>query len=329
MPESPVLQAVSRFRGELEANDAASIGRLVGTYTRLFSRLQGNIDALTMQIGEDLPTAGQVIRTQRYRALMRQTADELERFQALTAAEAEALADLGITAGSAQARQLVAITVGDGSVAARLNSLPKEAIESLLGFLAPDGPLYERISQLAPHTAEQVTNAITSGVALGHNPRKIARAVETAYGQGLTSALRTVRTVQLWSYREANRATYIANSGVLEGWIWHASLDGRVCMSCVAQHGTLHSFDETLNDHYNGRCAMVPKVKGFDNPVDGTGREWFRQQDEATQRGMMGNGKYEAWQSGDIRLRQLSSEQDDDVYGQMRTEASLKSLVAG
>ena len=34
--------------------------------------------------------------------------------------------------------------------------------------------------------------------------------------------------------------------------------DDRVCCSCLALHGTEFPLDETLDDHPNGRCAMIP-----------------------------------------------------------------------
>jgi len=294
----------------------------------MFKRLQGHIDALTLEIGEKEPTIEQAIASVRYRRLIAQTAEELNQFQALTIAETEALADLGIGLGGTHARQMLAITIGDSSIAGRFNALPKETIQTLLGFLSPDGPLYERLKLLAPATTQGVADAISEGVGLGHNPRKIADAVQNEFGKGLTSALRTVRTVQLWSYREANRATYIANSDILEGWIWHAAIgDPRTCMSCIVQHGTLHPLDENLNDHYNGRCAMIPKVKGIDSPVTESGIEMFEKLPEAQQRALMGVGKYEAWRAGRFQLPALSGEQRDDVYGKMRIEQSLKALI--
>jgi SPP1 gp7 family putative phage head morphogenesis protein len=165
------------------------------------------------------------------------------------------------------------------------------------------------------------------GITLGYNPKKIARAFQESYGRGLTDALRMVRTAQLYSYREASRASYTANSDVVEGWIWSATLDGLTCMSCVAQHGTVHSMDERLNGHHNCRCAMVPKVILFPSAISEVGEGWFAKQPEAVQRKMMGPGKYEAWKAGKFDLSQLSIEREDKVYGAMRGEAALKDLL--
>jgi hypothetical protein len=329
MADSPVLEAVAQYRAALLRSDEQALRRLIDAYRRSYARLGQSVDLLLLEIGDATPSPGQIVRMQRYKSLMAQTAQELQGFTGLTRLEMDKAAELGIRLGERHARELISITAtGTPEIAAAFNVLPRSTIEQLLGFLAPDSPLYARLQVLAPQTASLVSDAITSGVALGYNPRKIAGIVRDAFGRGLTDALRFTRTVQLWSYRESSRASYVANSDVVEGWIWHAQLDDRVCMSCVAQHGKEYPLSETLNDHHNGRCAMIPKVKGFDRVTEeGAGEAWFNEQSEATQRKMMGKGKHEAWQEGQFEFSRLSSERRDDVYGLMRTEASLKELV--
>jgi hypothetical protein len=68
-------------------------------------------------------------------------------------------------------------------------------------------------------------------------------------------------------------------------------------------------------------------VKGFDNPVKEIGTEWFGKQSEAAQRAMLGPGKYAAWRNGKFGLEQLSAIREDNVYGPMRVEQSLKELI--
>jgi len=328
MPD-PLLTTVEQYRAALAAREAQAFGRLVDAYRRAYSRVATALDALLLQIGDNPPTRGQLVRMERYKSLVRQIADELQGFQSLTVNEVELAAELGVQLGVKDARNLLSVAViGDGRIAAGFNALHAEAVKELLGFLSPEGKLYQRLRLIAPNTASLVSDAIVSGVTLGFNPRKTASIVRDAFGNGLTDALRQVRTVQLYSYREANRATYIANSDVVSGWIWHAEMGSRTCMSCVAQHGTIHPLSETLNDHWNGRCAMVPLVRGFEPVInEGDGRQWFEQQSEARQREMMGPGKYDAWKAGKFDFSQLTTQTDDRVYGTMRIEQTLQALV--
>lgn len=324
----PVIAANDRFRDQLARQDAEALERLARAYARIAKRLEDKIELLTLQIGESQPSREQVLDMTRYRALLSQTADELQRFVGVVQEEILRSADLNIPLGEYHARQLVStIIAGDGRVAGRFNVLPKAAIESILGFLNPDSPLFARIKELAPFTAEQVTNAIVEGVGLGHNPRKIAQEIRVAYGQGLTNALRLTRTAQLYSYREASRASYVVNADVVGGWYWTARLNRGTCISCICQHGSLHPLDERLNDHHNGRCAMTPAVKGFPSPFEQTGEQWFEQQPAIDQRYQMGKGRYAAWQDGRVTFDRFSSIRTDDIYGKMRVAATLKELL--
>ena len=108
--------------------------------------------------------------------------------------------------------------------------------------------------------------------------------------------------------------------------MWMADLgDPRTCLSCIAMHGTIHSFDEELNDHYNGRCAALPLLG--ENPIAVSGEQWFDDQPEAGQRALMGPSMYAAWQDGAITFDQLTAEHADDVFGTMKQEASLLGIL--
>jgi hypothetical protein len=331
-PTPPIIQAADAYRAALLAKDAQAMNRLVSAYQRIYSKLKDKIDLLVAEIekaGGTL-TPGQVARMERYTQLITQAAEELRDYQAITKAEIEAVSRFGIAQGVTDARNLMSVAAtGTPQIAGAFNVLPKGAIEQLLGFLSPDGPLYARLSLLAPTTVEGVSKAILDGVAMGSNPRVIAREITNAFGMGLTDSMRMARTVQLYSYRESNRATYMANVDVLEGQVWHADLSPRTCMSCLANHGKVFPLDARCNDHHNGRCTMLPLLKGQENPVEaGTAEKWFNSQGKATQQQMMGKGKYEAWKGGKFQFGQLTTEsKPDKVYGILRVETPLKDLI--
>lgn len=329
MPEiSPIIQQVEAYRLALAQREAAATNRLITAYRSLYRRLSGLIDSLVMQIGQEEPTRGQLVRMERYRELITQTAEELAGFQALTRAEIEQLARTGITLGVSDARGLLSTTVtGTTQIAARFNALPRDAIESLLGFLDPSGPLYERMRLIAPTVTDELSRTLLDGLGAGFNPRKIAREITNTLGVGLTDAMRMARTVNLYSYREANRATYIANADVVEGWYWHAELGPRTCASCFAKHGSFHPLDEPLKDHHNGRCAEVPAVRGFPPPFTESGEEWFSKQPASFQQSVLGKGKYAAWKEGKFPFSALTTTYEDSVFGVMWRETPLKELI--
>jgi SPP1 gp7 family putative phage head morphogenesis protein len=330
MPEpSPVLQALDAYRRQLDALDAQALNRLVANYSRSWARLDGMLSALLLEIGDRPPTAGQLARLERYTSLLEQITIELTGLQTLTANEVAAAGELGVSLGAQHARELISTTVaGDASIAGVFNVLPREAITALLGFLAPDGPLYARLQLLAPYTAQAVADALVEGITLGFNPRKIARMVQDAFGRGLTDALRFVRTANLWAYREANRATMAANGDVVTGWQWVAALDDRVCGACLSLHGSVYPISEPLAGHHNCRCTAAPIARGYGQPVEEDGPTWFERQPEAAQRRLLGPGKYDAWRAGQFQLSDLPGEHVDSVYGPMTVERALKDLLS-
>jgi len=331
MPDSPILQTVDQQRRQIEAVDAQTLERVARAYAVIAKRLERELEALVLQLEkEGQLSKRELLASSRYRILMEQTQQELQKYTGYLTVELNTAVGAGIDVGSQHAGQLLStIIAGNGSIAARFAYLPREAIETLLAFLSPNSPLYKRIQEIAPFTAEQVSQTIIEGVGIGKNPREIARQVTNAYGMGLTNAMRLVRTAQLWAYREANRAQFAANSDIVTGWYWHAKLDSGTCLSCIYQHGKFYPLTETLNDHHNGRCAMVPGVKGFPPPfAQDAGEQWFNSQPESVQRSMMGKGRYEAWAAGKFDLSKITNIYEDDIYGRMRRESTLKELLA-
>ncbi|MFA7302063.1 MAG: phage minor head protein, partial [Candidatus Shapirobacteria bacterium] len=235
---------------------------------------------------------------------------------------------LNVAMGEKDAARMVgAALTGQPVILPGFNRLNQDAIIALLGFLSPEGELYKRVGELAGATSDYVIEKLLEGVTLGYNPKKIARAFGDAYGRGLTDALRMVRTVQLYSYREANRASYSVNQNAVSGWIWGATLDGLTCPACLAMHGTLHKLDERLNGHHNCRCAMIPVTTIFPPAITETGEEWFSKQPEAKQRALLGGQYYDAWKGGAYKFSDLAGTHTDKVYGDMRVREPLWKLL--
>lgn len=325
MPD--VIEYAEKFKAALIAKDLQSERRLIQAYRGIYATIRAEVDALVLAIAQtDEMTPGQVARMRRYGQLLADVEQQLTGYSAFTRNEMGEAAKIAVRMGADDARVLAAVSLGDAQFAAQLRGLAPEAIEQLLGFLDPAGPLYQRLGNLPKYTAEQVSRAILDGVGLGRNPRAIAREITRSLGMGLTESLRMTRTVQIYAYREAIRANYLANSDVVIGWIWYADLGG-ACPACVAMHGTQHALNERLNDHHNGRCTMLPLTIGSTNPLEGAGEQYFKGLPEAQQKALLGPGKYDAYKAGKFSFSQLATTHTDEVYGEMRSVASLSSLL--
>lgn len=324
-----VIRLAEQYHDALVRQDMQALARIARAYAGIVTRLQAEIEALAFEIaGLDQATTGQVIRMDRYRRLLTTATNELTRYQAWLGVELDTISSDMIERGLAESLELVRASAGTGAVSGALRGLPVETVKTLLGFLDPEGPLYNRLRFLAPATVDRLAQYIIDSIALGKNPRAWAREIMRVFGIGLTDSLRMARTVQLWSYRESSRYNYIANQDIVRGWIWFARLDDRVCMSCVVMHGTRHPLSEPLDDHYNGRCTALPITITNPNLAVEPGIDWFERQPEAVQKQMMGPKKWRAWRDGKFRFADLSRQLPDEVYGTMRTETPLKDLVS-
>jgi hypothetical protein len=298
--------------------------QLSRAYGNLWLDLKAEAELLGIKIEDGEYTTASIKRSQQYKDFIRKTAAAIGGYQLLVVASSRDLQQGAIDRSYANLERLVGLQ--DNSLGFR--KVEKGALEVLISYLEPGSPLYNRINGLSDYGADLVSQAIIDSIRKGHNATETARTIRKAFGAPLSESLRMTRTATAWSYREANRLQYMTNPQAVEGWIWYSALDpGRTCMSCVNLHGTFHSAAEVQNDHHNGLCTSIPKVIGFDNLVDEMGADWFNQQPESVQRQMMGHSKYEAWKDGKISIGDMTKTYQDEVYGEMTREASLKDLI--
>lgn len=103
-------------------------------------------------------------------------------------------------------------------------------------------------------------------------------------------------------------------------------LDELTCEACVSEHGSIHGLDETLDGHYNCRCAALPYIEGLTEPEQ-TVEDWFNSLSESQQAAFMGQSKYEAYQDGKFTFSDLKQRNENEVYGQMIGVTPLKDLI--
>jgi len=302
------------------------IQKLITAYKRIYARVSPRIQNIVLKLqAQPTITVKQIATSAELVALITAVSDELEDYTGYVKVELDLANQAALFLALTHVSQLYK-EYGHQNV----KVLPLEALDFLNEWMKPGSPLLNRLSFMPETVQEAMRNVILEGVRLGRNPLQIARLLTNQFGMGFTDSARMMRTLQLYSYREATRANWIAG-GIVEGWIWYATLDDRTCMSCVNMHGTIHTLDENLNDHHNGRCAMLSYPFGLDalNMGDPNGLDWFNKQSEAQQVEMMGKAKWEAWKGNQFDFSKLTKTYENDVFGTMRSEASLKDLLNG
>jgi SPP1 gp7 family putative phage head morphogenesis protein len=335
-------QTAARLRKQATQADAAAMERIITAHTDMDKALMPYIDALTAAMERDIArgielTRAHVERMPEYRRLMDAIETELDDYSTYMSGEVKTDARRSGGAGLATGALLLLAALGDGGVPAKIardatQPPPPGALDFLDDYLDPDGPLMTKIKNLSPYYSDAIRQLILDGVGSGLNPLTIAKnIIDNGLGMSLTDAMRWTRTVQLYSYRWANAASYQANSEIVKGWIWYAELDDKTCMSCISLHGKVFTLEDGIpNDHYNGRCAMLPYIPGITDDIvkPGAGREWFEGLPDESQQRQMGYSKWEAWNDEKFGWDDLSVFHADDVFGDMRTEPSLKELLS-
>ena len=340
MPERatphPVITAATTLRSRLLAQEQETANRLVAAFGRSYQRVNGQVLALQerLALGDELSRA-QASNLATLRVLRNAIQEELDRFAIYADQEIQTVAYRAVSQAIADSRTLVQANYlspqARQAITAAYRLVPTEQVIEIINRTGGQSPLRASlIDRYGETIADMAADALVDGIAQGRNPRQVADIFRREMGMGLTDALRTARTAQLYSYRQASSINYTANADIVEGWRWWAALDGRVCLSCVAKHNTIHPLDETLNDHHNGRCTQLPIVTlpgGAGRLPTQTGEEWFNALPTAQQVQRMGPAMYAAWQANEFQFAELSVPYDDRIYSEMLREASLIGLL--
>lgn len=339
LPPSALITALARFRRETDKRDAATIKQLSNAYSKLFRRLSEALELEARRIFEQ-DGVSRVYVGNRLADLIEQVEVELRKYSSFLETTITTSADDALTLGSRQAVELMKLaTLGQRAIiGVDFNRLPVATINTMLGFLSPSSPLFQRIGVLAKYHAPIIRDQLVEAIALGFNPYKtagnirpyladIADKFKIAMARPFADAVRMARTSQLWASREAARANYQANSDVVSGWTWYANLDGITCPACLSLHGSIHELDEELDGHYNCRCTPVPVVLGQSLIPESAGRDYFDSLTDEQRQSLLGPGAFQAYQAGSFEFSQLSHQVEDDTYGHMRTVTPLKDLI--
>jgi hypothetical protein len=332
MPEPEVVRIVREFKDALALREAAQMNEMALRWLQVESALSGQISALAQEVNAIRAAGGTVPHTKllemdRYQELLREARWEMQAYtEYANGAIAAAQREWG-TLGRQMAIEAIESAYGAG-VAANFARLPTEAIEAMVGLLGDGTPLSRLLAEAYPDAAQGLTDKLLEAIAKGMNPRDTAKEMFDGMSDGLNRLLTIARTEQNRAFREAAYLQY-KHSGVVEGFYRLADHSGNVCAACLFAEGEFYDMDsgDRLDDHPNGRCSMVPKVKGFDAPDFEKGIDWFGNQDEDMQRQILGDGRYDAWQEGKFDLADVVVRTHDDTWGGSLGVKSLDALL--
>lgn len=341
MPPPEAQRAVENFQRLLAAQDRAASAQVVRAYASVYRQLIKDTEALVRIAQTRGLKPWQVMRMQRMRDLERQFIASASRFGEQAATNITQAQRNAVGLAQQATEQTVASGLPRGvrmENLARLglgwNRLPEEAFQNFVGISGDGQPVGRLLAELGTDAAPQVRSAIGNGIALGKGPRQTAQLVRVAAGMPLSRALRITRTETNRAYREATRLQYANNSQVVKGYRRHAEKDDDTCLACIALDGTLYPLNEPLNEHPNGRCALVPDVIDYQDlgldvprtPQPENAREWLSRQPASKQRDILGATRFDAIQEGRIGLEDLATVRTSRVWGDAAVVRSVRDL---
>lgn len=207
----------------------------------------------------------------------------------------------------------------------------------LIGNAADGTPLGDLLHQVAGDQSRKARDVLLRGVALGENPRTVARRFAATTGETLKRSLLIARTEGLRVHRQVTLDAYQANPAVT-GWAWQCTFDTRTCPACWAMSGTTFPNTVSLNSHPGCRCVMVPRTVSWEElgftgisdsrPEVRDGSDVFAELPPAEQRTILGPSKYDAYTQGRIGLRDLVVDTHHPRWGPGRRAASLSEALA-
>jgi len=317
---STTLRLAAKLRSDLlkitNAHDRALTKAWVDAWDLVVGDLELAIARLIIDADEGTITQAQALRAARLQQALDSVSRQLVRL----------VEDAGATVTSDLAR--IVREAGQAQAAIIGSQLPADQRGQLIAW---DRVESEQIAAIVQRSTERITSQLwpisseadaairrelVRGIASGANPRQTAarmiKNAEAGFNGGLSRALNIARTETLDAHRAAAAVSQKANADVLAGWIWLTSLSGRTCPACLGMSGTEHPLTEPgPQGHQSCRCSRMPKTKTWrelgidlDEPksVMPDAGEWFAQQDAATQKQILGPGRYAAWKRGDYPM---------------------------
>lgn len=324
-------EILREYRSRLLERDAELAAAYARRWLRVEDALEAQYLAAAMEAAELRASGAEisesmVYRLDRYQALLGQARTETERFGQFAAGKIEREQWLAAQDG---------VRMGERSIAARMEQvgielsfarLPVEALRAMIGLSGDGTPLARLLAASYPDTLTALTQALIDGLALGYNPRKVARMMADAMAGNLQRALLISRTEQMRAFRVAQVESY-RTSGVVRGYRRRAALSGRTCLACLMEDGRFYSSLEQYSDHPGGRCSAEPVLALIDTEPKMNGRQYFQQLSAEQQRELMGEEYYRAWKARAFDLDQVSRMHNHPTWGESPRLVPLKELT--
>lgn len=326
MPESEVAKLVRLQKEALLRHEAAELRALTQRWLQVEKVLEAEMLKTALALKEDgITSEAAILRDERFQRLLWQARAEHAKFAEDFEERARLMQEYGLTQGLEDAAKVLKMALDEAQAALSFEMLNVEAIHAMIGLSADGTPLYTLLMRDYGAVVNGMLEALLKGMALGLNPQKVAEEMAKAFAISLQKALLIARTEMLRAYRLATQEQYKASDVVMQ-YKRLAVKDDRTCLGCLMKDGETFETADEFAEHPNGRCTLVPVVRGANAITWETGKEWLMGLNDDRQRGILGDARYELWKSGAISLDDLATLKENETWGGAWVPTPLKDL---
>lgn len=330
VPDSEAVRVMRDFRLRMDAEDLRLMEDLGNRWLGIERSLSSDIGALAEEMARRT-AAGEVVteqmiwKAERYQIIQAQLETEVKKYNKDYAVGRIADAQETAAALGVDAAQASIFASYPSPLSANFNRVNVTAVESLAGFAGDGTPLRRLLDKAVGDASDGIVSAMLAGLGSGQGALSIAKSMLTdGLSLGLDRALLISRTESQRAYRSGTIQQY-RESGVVTGFYRLVKKDG-ACASCLALDGEEFELESELDDHPNGRCTAVAKIRGVEPPAWDKGLDWFDRQDEGRQLEILGAQRLEMYRNG-TPLKAFSHKVHSDVWGDSPALIPLRDLT--
>lgn len=328
---SALETAIRRTRRQIDTLEGPVRQEMADLYARTVRNLATDLDLVTMQIrnAQDarIDVSPDWLRRQnRYIRLIDQAEREFARFTDDGIRLIEGGRVRAIRGGAAEAWELLDAAGIERGFAA---NVPTYAIENAMSATYR-GPVARSLARYGDDGAKTIQDTLLDGMARGRGPRAVIRDIQRALLSPANAARleSLVRTEMMRGFRNGLNEQYTQVAHLISGYRRTASHGPRTCLACLAKSGHIQKTPHT-DWHVNDRCIDSPVAVGSTFRYQ-TGKEWFAEQSEATQRAMLPSREaYDAFAAGDITLDNFVGRKRSRTWGPSIIQKSGRQALEG
>ena len=328
-PSDPmIVQVIRAQQAAVAAADNIQLSIMADRWLQAERALTAQMQVLSYEVAEmakeGIVDTAAVMRLERYHSLVTQAQLETDKYIAYADSSISAQQRILLNRGLDDVAEQLRIAYQGTELGISFSLLPTDALNAMIGMAGDGSPLATLLAGISKDALVGMSEALLDGIALGLPPLTTAKRMADGFGIGLSRALTISRTETLRAYRYASQQQY-TESGVVEGYIRIAQHTPTTCAGCLFAEGQIFPTDRTFDAHPNCRCSTIPIVEGVAPPEFEKGEAWFERQSEDVQRGILGPGRYDAWQSG-TPLSAMTTHISNETWGGAFVPTLVKDL---